>query len=95
MKRKERPPLPSADALQNDKVRVNTVCIHISIAQIGGDKNQFGFPATDTRKLAPIYLAVAKGTAKGKVICVQDIEKTLQSLAWRERDRRDNNERTE
>jgi len=66
---------------KDDKVRVNTICIHTGVAPIGGDKNQMGFPSTDTRTLAPVFLAVAKGKEKGKVVCVtEDIDKAIKSL---------------
>lgn len=55
----------------NDKVRVNTVCIHFGVAPIGGDKNQFGMPSLgDTLRLAPAFLGVARGTQKGQLICL-------------------------
>ncbi len=52
-------------------VRVNTVCIHFSVAPVGGDKNQFGIPSeATTLRLAPAFLALARGTQKGKVVCL-------------------------
>jgi NAD(P)-dependent dehydrogenase (short-subunit alcohol dehydrogenase family) len=55
----------------NDKVRVNTVCIHFGVAPVGGDKNQFGMPAErDTLGLASAFLGIAKGTHKGNLICL-------------------------
>lgn len=55
----------------SDAVRVNTVCIHFSVAGIGGDKNQLGIPSeSNTLRLAPAFVAIARGTQKGKVICL-------------------------
>lgn len=55
----------------NNKVRVNTVCIHFGVAPVGGSQNQFGMPAEgDTLRLAPAFLGVAQGTQKGQVICL-------------------------
>ncbi len=55
----------------NDKVRVNTICIHFGVAPVGGNANQMGMPADkDTLALAPAFLEVANGTAKGEVICL-------------------------
>lgn len=55
----------------NDKVRVNTICIHFGIAPIGGTTNKMGMQADqDTLALAPAFLEVAKGTVKGEVICL-------------------------
>jgi NAD(P)-dependent dehydrogenase (short-subunit alcohol dehydrogenase family) len=52
-------------------VRVNTICIHFSVAPVGGAKNQLGFPADkDTLSLGSAFLGVAKGSAKGQVICL-------------------------
>lgn len=54
-----------------DEVRVNTICIHFSVAPIGGDKNQFGMPSeANTLRLAPAFLALARGTQKGQVLCL-------------------------
>lgn len=54
-----------------DKVRVNTICIHFSVAPVGGDQNQFGMPAEgNTDRLAPAFLGLAKGTAKGQLVCL-------------------------
>lgn len=56
---------------RNDKTRVNTLCIHFGIAQIGGNKNQMGMPADkDTLSLAPAFLKVANGKVRGEVICL-------------------------
>lgn len=64
----------------NDKVRVNTICIHFGIAPIGGNTNQMGMPADkDTLALAPAFLEVAKGSVKGEVICLntwEDVNKS-------------------
>lgn len=64
----------------NDKVRVNTFCIHFGVAPIGGKTNQMGMPAdNDTLALAPAFLEVAKGTVKGEVICLdkwEDVKKS-------------------
>jgi NAD(P)-dependent dehydrogenase (short-subunit alcohol dehydrogenase family) len=55
----------------NDKVRVNTICIHFGVASVGGDKNQFGMPSErDTLGLGAAFLGVAKGTQKGQLICL-------------------------
>lgn len=55
----------------SDAVRVNTVCIHFSVAPVGGDRNQFGIPSeATTLRLAPAFLAIARGTQKGKVVCL-------------------------
>ncbi len=55
-----------------DAVRLNTLCIHFGVAPLGGGKNQFGMATEgDTLRLAPAFLAVAAGTHKGKVICLQ------------------------
>ena len=64
----------------NDKVRVNTLCIHFSVAPIGGATNKLGAPAdNDTLALAPAFLEVAKGSVKGEVICLnvwEDVKKS-------------------
>ena len=64
----------------NNKVRVNTICIHFGVAPIGGTTNQMGMPAdNDTLALAPAFLEVAKGTVKGEVICLntwEDVNKS-------------------
>jgi len=55
----------------NDKVRVNTICIHFPVAPIGGGKNQFGMDAEgDTLRLAPAFLGVARGAQKGQLLCL-------------------------
>lgn len=55
----------------NDKVRVNTLCIHFGVAPVGGTKNQLGMDAEhDTLHLAPAFLAVADGKSRGQVICL-------------------------
>jgi NAD(P)-dependent dehydrogenase (short-subunit alcohol dehydrogenase family) len=55
----------------NDKVRLNTLCIHFGIAPVGGDKNQFGMTTEgDTLRLAPAFLGVARGTQKGQLLCL-------------------------
>jgi meso-butanediol dehydrogenase/(S,S)-butanediol dehydrogenase/diacetyl reductase len=65
-----------------DKVRVNTVCIHFSVAMPGEKKNHFGMPAEkDTDALAPIFPAVARGLGRGQVICLNnwtDVERIAQ-----------------
>lgn len=54
-----------------DAVRVNTICIHFSVAPVGGEKNQFGMPAeATTLRLAPAFLALARGSQKGQVVCL-------------------------
>lgn len=53
------------------KVRVNTVCIHFNIAPNHGTTNRFGMPAEGTtRRLAPVFTGIAKGTTRGQVICL-------------------------
>jgi NAD(P)-dependent dehydrogenase (short-subunit alcohol dehydrogenase family) len=68
-----------ASETMKDKVRVNTFCIHFSVAPVGGEKNQFGMPAEgNTDKLAPAFLGLAKGTSKGQLICLNawaDVER--------------------
>jgi NAD(P)-dependent dehydrogenase (short-subunit alcohol dehydrogenase family) len=55
----------------NDKVRLNTVCIHFGVAPQGGDKNQFGMTTEgDTLRLAPAFLGLARGTQKGQLLCL-------------------------
>jgi NAD(P)-dependent dehydrogenase (short-subunit alcohol dehydrogenase family) len=54
-----------------DKVRLNTVCIHFGVAPVGGDKNQFGLPTEgNTLRLAPAFLGLARGTQKGQLLCL-------------------------
>lgn len=54
-----------------DRVRVNTVCIHMSVAPIGGDKNGLGMPAAaDSLQLGGAFVGIARGAHKGKVLCV-------------------------
>ncbi|HEX8699235.1 MAG TPA: SDR family oxidoreductase [Myxococcaceae bacterium] len=63
--------LALATETANDKVRVNTICIHFGVAPVGGDKNQFGMPTeSDTLRLGPAFLGLARGTQKGQVICL-------------------------
>jgi len=53
------------------------------VAPIGGKIDHLGVPATDTRKLAPIFLAVVAGKEKGKVLHVptaEDVESLVK--AW-------------
>jgi NAD(P)-dependent dehydrogenase (short-subunit alcohol dehydrogenase family) len=60
-----------ASETANDKVRVNTVCIHFGVAPVGGNKNQFGVEAQgDTLRLAPAFLGLARGTQKGQLLCL-------------------------
>jgi len=60
-----------ASETANDKVRVNTVCIHFGVAPLGGNRNQFGMDAEgDTMRLAPAFLGIARGTQKGQLICL-------------------------
>jgi NAD(P)-dependent dehydrogenase (short-subunit alcohol dehydrogenase family) len=55
----------------NDKVRLNTICIHFGVAPVGGDKNQFGMPTEgNTLRLAPAFLGLARGTQKGQLLCL-------------------------
>ena len=55
----------------NNKVRVNTLCIHFAVAPVGGNQNQLGMPAEgDTLRLAPAFLGLARGTQKGQVLCL-------------------------
>ncbi len=64
----------------NDKVRVNTICIHFGVAPVGHTANQMGMPAEfDTLALAPAFLEVAKGSVRGEVICLhtwEDVKKS-------------------
>jgi NAD(P)-dependent dehydrogenase (short-subunit alcohol dehydrogenase family) len=61
-----------ASETAGDKVRVNTLCIHVGVAPVGGTKNQLGMPAEkDTLALGPAFLGIARGTSKGQVICLQ------------------------
>ncbi len=54
-----------------DKVRVNTICIHFSVAPVGGSKNQFGMPSeSDTLRLGAAFVGLARGTRKGQLICL-------------------------
>lgn len=56
---------------KSDKVRVNTICIHFGVAPVGGKKNQLGMDAEhDTLHLAPAFLALAEGTTRGQVVCL-------------------------
>lgn len=67
--------LALAGETANDAVRVNTVCIHFGVAPVGGSKNQFGMDAAgDTLRLAPAFLGVARGTQKGKLLCLGGFE---------------------
>lgn len=62
-----------ASETANSEVRVNTACIHFSVGALGSKQNQLGMPATnDTLKLGPGFVALAKGTTRGKVICLHD-----------------------
>ena len=55
----------------NNKVRVNTLCIHFGVAPLGGNQNQFGMPTEgDTLRLAPAFLGLARGAQKGLVLCL-------------------------
>lgn len=55
----------------NNKVRLNTLCIHFAVAPVGGNQNQLGMPAEgDTLRLAPAFLGLARGTQKGLVLCL-------------------------
>jgi len=72
-----------ATETKDDKVRVNTVCVHFRVAPIGGKLDHLGVPATDTRKLAPVFGAVVAGKEKGKVLHVptaEDVENLVR--AW-------------
>lgn len=61
-----------ASETAGDQVRVNTICIHFGVAPVGGDRNQFGMVAEgNTLRLAPAFLAVARGTRRGEVICLK------------------------
>lgn len=67
----------------NDRVRVNTMCIHFNIAPAGDNKNQAGLEAEgDTLRLAPAFLAVAQGARKGQLIGLDtwaDVETLISS----------------
>ncbi len=55
----------------NDKVRVNTICIHFGVAPVGGKKNQLGMDAEhDTLHLGPAFVALAEGKSRGQVVCL-------------------------
>ncbi len=55
----------------NNKVRVNTICIHFGVAPVGGNQNQFGMPSDgDSLRLAPAFLGLARGPQKGQVLCL-------------------------
>lgn len=55
-----------------DKVRVNTLCIHFSVAPVGGTKNQFGMPSeSNTLRLGRAFVGVARGAQKGQLICLR------------------------
>jgi NAD(P)-dependent dehydrogenase (short-subunit alcohol dehydrogenase family) len=55
----------------NDKVRLNTLCIHFGVAPVGGDKNQFGLPAEgDSLRLGHAFVGLARGTQKGQLLCL-------------------------
>jgi NAD(P)-dependent dehydrogenase (short-subunit alcohol dehydrogenase family) len=76
--------LALAKETEGDKVRVNDVCIHFGVAAIGGDKNQLGYPGIDTRKLGALFLAIANGKAKGRLLCLStgdDVDKLVASVA--------------
>ena len=60
-----------ASETAKDEVRVNTLCVHFGVAPVGGKQNQFGMPAeSDTLRLGPAFLGVARGTQKGQIICL-------------------------
>ena len=60
-----------ASETADSAVRVNTLCIHFGVAPFGGTKNQMGLTAEkDTLALAPAFVALARGTSKGKVLCL-------------------------
>jgi len=59
---------------ENAAVRVNVCCIHMGVAEIGGSKNQLGFPSGDTRRLGPTLLSIAASKSKGKQICLNTME---------------------
>lgn len=60
-----------ASETARDAVRVNTICIHFSVAPIGGDKNQFGMPAESTTvRLGAAFVGLARGAHKGQLLCL-------------------------
>jgi NAD(P)-dependent dehydrogenase (short-subunit alcohol dehydrogenase family) len=64
-----------ASETAKDAVRVNTICIHFGVAAIGGNKNQYGMAAeSDTLRLGPAFLGVARGSHKGQIICLDSWE---------------------
>ncbi len=44
------------------------------VAPFGGEKNQTGMPAYDTRRLSNAFLRVTQNTDKGKLICLATVE---------------------
>ncbi len=55
----------------NDKVRLNTLCIHFGVAPVGGDKNQFGLPAEgDSLRIGAAFVGLARGSQKGQLLCL-------------------------
>lgn len=63
-----------ASETKSDKVRLNNICIGIGVAPINGEKNQFGWPAADSRKFGACFVALAKGSKKGEIINIQKVE---------------------
>jgi NAD(P)-dependent dehydrogenase (short-subunit alcohol dehydrogenase family) len=63
-----------AKEFESAAVRVNTACIHFGVSEFDGSKNQLGFPAADTRRLAPVYLTLAASNKRGLVQCLPAIE---------------------
>lgn len=63
----------------NDKVRVNTFCIHFPVAEFGGTKNQFGMPADgDSKKLGPFFVNLARNDKiKGKLLCGNSADEAI------------------
>jgi len=60
---------------EKSAVRIYSACIHFGVSPIGGEKNQFGWPSGDTRKLGPFFPAIALATKeKSRVICLQSFE---------------------
>jgi len=53
----------------DNKVRVNSFCIHFGVAEFGGKKNQIGLDAVDTRELGPFFVNLSKNEKiKGKIL---------------------------
>jgi len=75
--------LALAKEFEKSEVRVNVSCIHFGVAPFDGNKNQFGMDAVDTRRVAPLFLALAASTKRGLIQCsasAEEAEKLAVSL---------------